>query len=175
MTQDITGLPYKIAVLCYLYDQDDRLLLLKRCKAPNANQYSPIGGKLEAVIGESPHACAIREIQEEAGVQLATNEVRLSGMLAETAYEGETHWLIFLYEVTRAIDHDEIASMEMDEGTLEWVPVEDVASFDIPDTDKSIIWPLVLKHRGGFFAVHIDCSVKPFEWTVQEEWNATDV
>ena len=108
-------------------------------------------------------------------MQLATNEVRLSGMLAETAYEGETHWLIFLYEVTRAIDHDEIASMEMDEGTLEWVPVEDVASFDIPDTDKSIIWPLVLKHRGGFFAVHIDCSVKPFEWTVQEEWNATDV
>jgi 8-oxo-dGTP diphosphatase len=175
MTQDIRDLPYKIAVLCYLYDQDDRLLLLKRCKAPNANQYSPIGGKLEAVIGESPHACAVREIHEEAGIKFGMHEVRLSGMLAETAYEGETHWLIFLYEVTRPVEPSEITAMEMDEGTLEWVSINDVASIDIPETDKSIIWPLVLKHRGGFFAVHIDCSVKPFQWTVQEEWAATDV
>ena len=51
MTQDIRDLPYKIAVLCYPYDKDDRLLLLKRNKAPNANQYSPIGVKLEAVVG----------------------------------------------------------------------------------------------------------------------------
>jgi len=175
MTQDIRDLPYKIAVLCYLYDKDDRLLLLKRNKAPNANQYSPIGGKLEAVVGESPHACAVREIHEEAGIKLKMNEVRLSGMLAETAYEGETHWLMFLYEVTRAIDPSEIESLEMDEGTLEWIAVEDVASIDIPETDKTILWPLVRKHRGGFFAVHIDCSIKPFEWTVQEEWSATDV
>ncbi|MDP7009390.1 MAG: NUDIX domain-containing protein [Phycisphaerales bacterium] len=175
MTQNITDLPYKIAVLCYLYDHEDRLLLLHRCKAPNAGQYSPIGGKLEAKIGESPHACAIREIYEEAGVNVRMNEVRLSGMLAETAYEGETHWLIFLYEVTRPVNQSEIRAMEMDEGTLEWVAVDDVETLDIPDTDRSIIWPLVLKHRGGFFAVHIDCSVQPFKWSVQEEWTATDV
>ncbi|MBC8523353.1 NUDIX domain-containing protein [PVC group bacterium] len=173
--KSITELPYRIAVLCYLYDSDDRLLLLHRSKAPNANQYSPIGGKLEAVIGESPHACAIREIFEESGVKLSTDEIRLSGMLAETAYEGETHWLIFLYEVTRAVDPSEISLMEMDEGTLEWVEIDAVESLDIPKTDREIIWPLVRKHRGGFFAVHIDCSVKPFKWTVQEEWSAAGV
>jgi len=171
----IAELPYKVAVLCYLYDKDDRLLLLFRSKEPNAGAYSPIGGKLEAAIGESPHACAIREIQEESTVVVKPNELRLSGMIAETAYEGDTHWMIFLFEVTRPIDPDEIEEMDIDEGKLEWVPVEEVESLGIPQTDREIIWPLVKQHRGGFFAVHIDCSTTPFKWTIQEEWNAIDV
>jgi 8-oxo-dGTP diphosphatase len=171
----ITELPYKIAVLCYLYDEDDHLLLLHRAKEPNSGKYSPIGGKLEATIGESPHECAIREIQEESGVVVELQDLRLSGMLAETAYEDKTHWLLFLFEVKRPILHSEITDMEIDEGVLEWVHVDDVENKDIPETDRQIIWNLVKQHRGGFFAVHIDCSVKPFSWTVQEEWTATDV
>ena len=171
----ITDLPYKIAVLCYLYDEDDNLLLLHRAKEPNSGHYSPIGGKLEAKIGESPHECAVREIQEESGVSVRPNELRLSGMLAETAYEDKTHWLIFLFEVTRHVQHSEIENMEIDEGSLEWVHVDDVENKKIPQTDRQIIWNLVKQHRGGFFAVHIDCSVNPFTWTVQEEWVATDV
>jgi 8-oxo-dGTP diphosphatase len=171
----IETLPYKIAVLCYLYDTDNRLLLLHRNKEPNRGNYSPIGGKLEAAMGESPHTCAIREIQEESGVLVLPNDIRLSGMLAETAFEGETHWLIFLYEVTRPIDVSEVTSMEIDEGSLEWVAVDNVESKNIPNTDREIIWPLVKQHRGGFFAVDIDCSKMPFTWEVKEEWKATDV
>lgn len=171
----IANLPYKIAVLCYLYDTDNRLLLLHRNKEPNRGNYSPIGGKLEAAMGESPHACAIREIQEESGVIVLSSDIRLSGMLAETAFESKTHWLIFLYEVTRPIDVSEIISMEIDEGSLEWVAVDDVESKNIPNTDREIIWPLVKQHRGGFFAVDIDCSATPFTWKVKEEWKATDV
>ncbi|MDP7005734.1 MAG: NUDIX domain-containing protein [Phycisphaerales bacterium] len=171
----IRDLPYKIAVLCYLYDDNDRLLLLKRTKNPNAGFYSPIGGKLEATVGESPHECAVREIREESGVIVDTTDIRLSGMLSETAYEGETHWLIFLYEVTRPIQQTEIDSMEIDEGTLEWIPIDEVESKNIPNTDRKIIWPLAKQHRNGFFAIHIDCSTEPFTWTVQEEWTASDV
>ena len=171
----IAELPYKVAVLCYLYDQDDRLLLLLRNKEPNEGSYSPIGGKLEAAVGESPHACAIREIREEATVTVSPSDIRLSGMISETAYEGDTHWMIFLFEVTRPINPNEIHSMEIDEGMLEWVSIETVESLNIPQTDREIIWPLVKKHRGGFFAMHIDCSTTPITWTIQEEWNAIDV
>ena len=174
----ITDLPYKIAVLCYLYDDQDQLLLLHRAKAPNKGRYSPIGGKLEAAIGESPHACAIREIEEEAGVFIKSNEIRLSGMLAEKAYfkdDSKTHWLRFLFEVKRPILHEEIQNMVFEEGTLEWVHVDDVEHKNIPDTDKKIIWNLVKQHRGGFFAVDIDCSKEPFTWEIKEEWTATDV
>ena len=38
------GLPYRIAVLCYLYDEHGKQLLLHRIKPPNADRYSPIGG-----------------------------------------------------------------------------------------------------------------------------------
>jgi 8-oxo-dGTP diphosphatase len=171
----IENLPYKIAVLCYLYDSENRLLLLHRNKEPNKGKYSPIGGKLEASIGESPHACAIREIHEESGVVVEPRDIRLSGMLAETAYSGDTHWLIFLYEVTRPVCTSEITTLEIDEGTLEWVGVEEVETKNIPNTDRNIIWPLVKQHRGGFFAVDIDCKQEPFSWEIKEEWKATDV
>jgi 8-oxo-dGTP diphosphatase len=161
-------LPYKIAVLCYLYDADGHVLMLHRRKQPNAGMYSPIGGKLEVAQGEGPHECAVREIREEAGLQVGIEDVRLTGVVSERAYEGQTHWLIFLYEVLRPIGRDEVRTMDFEEGRLEWVDVERVHELDIPETDSKFMWPLVQQHRGGFFMVHIDCTVKPMAWTVTE-------
>ena len=166
----MTTLPHKIAVLCYLFDEQDQLLLLHRIKDPNAGMYSPIGGKLDREQGESPHACAIREIEEEAGVRISDDEVRLIGIISERAYEGQTHWLIFLFVVVRPIAHAEIAAMEMNEGVLEWIAFDDVESLDIPQTDRLILWPLVREHRDGFFMVDIDCTREPMTWRVQESF-----
>jgi 8-oxo-dGTP diphosphatase len=161
-------LPYRIAVLCYLYDDAGRVLLLHRLRDPNAGLYSPIGGKLEVERGESPHDCAVREIHEEAGVKLTVDDIRMCGVVAETAYAGEAHWLLFLYEVSNAVSPDAIASMEIDEGRLEWVAVDRVEELEIPETDRRVIWPLVCEHRGGFFVVHVDSSGPELEWVVQE-------
>ncbi|MCI0675209.1 MAG: NUDIX domain-containing protein [Phycisphaerales bacterium] len=166
------SLPYKIAVLCYLYDEQGHLLLLHRNKAPNAGMYSPIGGKLEMIDGEGPHQCAVREIFEEAGMRIGLDEVRLCGIVSERAYEGQTHWMIFLFELTRPVSRDEIRTMKFNEGQLEWVPTDKVADLPIPDTDRQFMWPLVQSHRGGFFMVHIDCSVTPMKWTVTESVKA---
>jgi 8-oxo-dGTP diphosphatase len=171
-SSDEGRLPYKIAVLCYLYDRDGHVLLLHRRKMPNAGMYSPIGGKLEVGEGEGPHQCALREIHEEAGLALRQDEVRLCGIVSERAYQGESHWLIFLFEVTRPIDRGEITAMDFDEGVMEWVRVEDVASLNIPYTDRTVMWPNVQIHRGGFFMVHIDCSVEPMQWRVDESVKA---
>lgn len=162
------ALPYKIAVLCYLYDAEGRVLMLHRIKPPNAGMYSPIGGKLDFETGEGPHGCAQREISEEAGITLEDDEIRMTGIVSERAYEGETHWLLFLFEVTRPIAHNEIAAMSFDEGQLEWVAVDEMEQLDIPFTDREVMWPLVRSHRGGFFMVHIDCSREPIQWRVQE-------
>lgn len=168
----MSTLPYKTAVLCYLYDEDGCLLLLHRNKAPNAGMYSPIGGKLEMPEGEGPHECAVREIYEEAGLRVSVEDVRLCGIVSERAYEGQTHWMIFLFELTRPVLRDEITAMHFNEGKLEWVPVERVHELPIPETDQKFMWPLVKSHcvggRGGFFMVHIDCSTQPMTWTVTE-------
>ncbi|MHC4909279.1 MAG: NUDIX hydrolase [Planctomycetota bacterium] len=163
------NLPHRIAVLCYLHDENGRLLLLHRTKDPNCGMYSPIGGKLEVTWGESPHQCAVREIAEEAGITVATEDLHLTGIVAETAYEGRTHWLIFVFEVMRPIREGEIVEMTIDEGTLEWVAPADVPAKPIPLTDREIMWPLFRDHRGGFFVVHIDCTEgDDITWTIEQ-------
>jgi len=151
-------LPYKIAVLCDLRDASGRVLLLKRAKAPNRGLYSPIGGKLETGLGESPAQCARREIMEEAGIDVPLERLRLALMVSEQAYEGETHWLMFVYRVDGAV---EVAAGEMDEGELEWVEPGDVDSLPMPETDARFIWPALREHEGGFAAIHIDCRESP--------------
>ena len=110
-------LPYKIAVLCYLLDEAGNVLLLHRRKPPNQHLYSPIGGKLEQGLGESPTACAVREIEEEAGLTIQPSDLHLTGIVSETAFGGETHWLMFLYEITHPVH---LKRTTFDEGTLEW-------------------------------------------------------
>ena len=100
---DTAALPYKVAVLCYLWDADGRLLMLHRRKPPNVDMYSPVGGKLEISRGESLHECAVREVHEETGLRLADDEMRLLGMVSERAYQGEMHWLIFFMVSARQI------------------------------------------------------------------------
>ena len=158
MSDQATPLPYKVAVLCYLRDPEGRVLLLHRRKAPNPGMYSPIGGKLEMDLGEGPHECALREIREEVELELLPEEIRLCGMVSEKGYEGHAHWLIFLFEVVRPVDPAEIPRMEFDECVLEWVEASRVSEMPIPRTDREIMWPAVESHRGGFFAVHIDCD-----------------
>lgn len=165
---DVRSLPYRVAVLCYLYDRQGRLLMLHRRKPPNSGRYSPVGGKVEVAEGESPHACAAREVREEARIEAAPEEMRLCGIISEHAYEGQTHWLIFCFELTRAVAEGEIPSMELDEGRLEWVPQEQVERMPIPQVDREILWPLIRRHRGGLFFVDIDCACDPIRWVLRE-------
>ena len=165
---DTASLPYKVAVLCYLWDVQGRILLLHRRKVPNVDMYSPVGGKVEISRGESPHECSVREVEEETGLVLRQDEMRLFGMVSERAYQGEMHWLIFLFECTRAVRPDEIAHSDFDEGRLEWVHGDDVEKLPIPPTDREILWPQVRAHRGGFFVVDIDCSTTPMTHWLRE-------
>ncbi len=166
----LAGLPYKVAVLVYLRDASGRVLMLHRRKLPNIDMFSPVGGKLETGQGESPHECAVREVVEETGLHLRPDEVRMSGIVSERGYEGQTHWLIFLFEATRAVHPSEIPVMEFDEGKLEWVPEGEIEQLAIPHTDRTIMWPAVRAHAGGFFMVEIDCSVKPMTHKIVESW-----
>ena len=91
-------LPFKISVLVFMHDEAGRLLLIQRTKAPNIGCWSPIGGKLEMATGESPFECAVRETEEETGAKVTTNDLHLFGMISEKGYEGQSHWLMFLFD-----------------------------------------------------------------------------
>ena len=162
-------LPYQIAVLCYLYDEAGRLLLLHRIKPPNRELYSPIGGKLDMAAGESPLNCALREIREEVELELTPADLHLTGLITETGYQNETHWLMFLYEVARPV---EIRRMEFREGRLEWHSFDAIDKLPIPQTDRQVIYPLLRQFHGRFFHAHIDCRDGKCDWWLEHPTGA---
>src|SRR4051794_23918808 len=93
------SLPYKIATLLYAFNERDEVLLIERTQEPNRGCWSPCGGKLIQEIGESPYACACREAEEEMGLKLGPQDLHLTGLVSEHGYQGQTHWLMFLFEV----------------------------------------------------------------------------
>src|SRR5215467_2226317 len=92
-------MPYHVATLLYCFNEREEVLLMERAQEPNLGLWSPCGGKLHTEDGESPYACACREAREELGLNLDTSELHLTGLISEHGYQGQSHWLMFLFEV----------------------------------------------------------------------------
>ena len=150
-----TPLAYKIAVLVFLENSAGEHLLLLRAKPPNLGVWSPIGGKLETAIGESPFECAVRETFEETGFEVSTADLHLFAMIAEKAYEGETHWLMFLFRCRRPITS---IPPEITEGRFGFFSRQAIDELPIPETDRTALWPIYDRYRDRFVSLKADCA-----------------
>ncbi|HRI82564.1 MAG TPA: NUDIX domain-containing protein [Opitutaceae bacterium] len=148
-------LTYKIAVLVFLENPAGEHLLLLRAKPPNLGIWSPIGGKLETAIGESPFECAVRETREEAGFEITADDLHLFAMIAEKAYEGESHWLMFLFRCRRPIP---ALPPAIGEGRFGFFSRTAIDSLAIPETDRNALWPIYDRFRDRFVALKADCA-----------------
>jgi 8-oxo-dGTP diphosphatase len=149
------SLSYKIAVLVFVENSAGEHLLLLRAKPPNLGIWSPIGGKLETSTGESPFECAVRETQEETGFVVTAKELHLFAMIAEKAYEGESHWLMFLFRCLRPIAG---LPPEIAEGKFGFFSRAAIDQLPIPETDRSALWPIYDRYRDRFVALKADCA-----------------
>ncbi|MSU24937.1 MAG: NUDIX domain-containing protein [Opitutus sp.] len=149
------SLAHKIAVLVFLENSAGDHLLLLRAKPPNLGVWSPIGGKLETTKGESPFECAVRETKEETGHVVTTADLHLFAMIAEKAYEGEAHWLMFLFRCQRPIAGLPPA---ISEGKFGFFSRAAIATLEIPETDRSALWPIYDQYRDRFVALKADCA-----------------
>lgn len=166
------GLPYRIATLLYCFNERDEVLLLERAQEPNLGFWSPCGGKLHTDKGESPYACACREADEELGVKLKASDLHLAGIVSEHGYQGQSHWLMFLFEVKKKLKTLPPAHRE---GRFEFFPREALPDLKIPQTDMEKIWPWFWEFRGGFFAAHCHCHPDGRnEWKLEEGFKMTN-
>jgi 8-oxo-dGTP diphosphatase len=121
--------------LCFITHNDD-VLLLKRGEHKRIfpGQYNGLGGHIER--DEDPFTGAIREMQEETGLDV-TN-VRFRGTIhVDTAQANGIMVFVFSAEATSRTFTDS------DEGTLEWVPRDQV--YDLPLVeDLPILLPRLL-------------------------------
>ena len=159
-------MPYKIATLLYCFNQQDEVLLLERAQEPNLGCWSPPGGKLKTETGESPYACACREAWEEIGLEIKPADLHLTGIIAENGYQGQSHWLMFLFEVKPRLT---AVPPPHREGVFKFFPRPALAALKMPQTDFEQIWPLFWQHRGGFFAAACRCHPDGRnEWLIEE-------
>ena len=160
------GLSYKIAVLVFLENTAGEHLLLLRAKQPNLGVWSPIGGKLETATGESPFECAVRETHEETGHVVTTADLHLFAMIAEKAYEGQSHWLMFLFrcKIPLTAQPPDIA-----EGKFGFFSRAQIDTIALPETDRNALWPIYDRYRDRFVALKADCAPgKPVLVEVEE-------
>ncbi|WP_438483627.1 NUDIX hydrolase [Oleiharenicola lentus] len=160
-----SALPYKISVLVFIENAAGEQLLMLRAKQPNLGVWTPIGGKLEMATGESPFECAVRETQEETGLVVTTEQLHLFAMIAEKAYQGHNHWLMFLFRCKLPIG---ALPPDMVEGTFAFFSRAAVDTLPIPETDKKALWPIFDQHKHGFVSLRADCSVAPIEIVVEQ-------
>jgi 8-oxo-dGTP diphosphatase len=157
---------YHISTLVYAFDESDQVLLVERVRPPNAGLWSPFGGKLEMHTGESPYHCAARETKEEIGLEFLPGLFHLTGLVSEHAYQGEAHWLMFLFELRTRLT---VLPPVHAEGRFNFFPRASLDSLPMPATDREFIWPLFWQHRGGFFSAH--CATRSdgsSQWQLEE-------
>jgi len=163
---DPMPLPYKISTLLYCFSRRGQVLLLRRRRQPNRGLWSPCGGKLDMAAAESPYACACREAAEEIGLKLRPADLHLTGLVSEHGYQGQAHWLMFLFEV-----RPRLAALPPPhrEGEFAFFSPAIIPSLPIPQSDAEQIWPLFWRHRGGFFSAHCLCLAQGRNrWTLEE-------
>jgi 8-oxo-dGTP diphosphatase len=160
------SLDYKLAVLVFLENSAGEHLLLLRAKPPNRGVWSPIGGKLETKIGESPFECAVRETHEETGFRVTTDDLHLFAMIAEKAYEGDAHWLMFLFRCRIPITD---LPPEISEGGFGFFSRAAINSLPIPETDRTALWPIYDRYRDRFVSLRADCAPgKPVQVEIEQ-------
>ena len=158
----------QLSTTCFLRFADECLFIFRN-KNPEKVDYlrlNGLGGKLEP--GESFLQCAIREIDEETGYQVAPNDCRL---LAVGNLHGgyEEDWVVSFFEVVVPSKIVPIGQ-ENDEGELVWIKIDELLNDQREKVDDlNYLWPQILEEGGvGFFVAQLNESekIEKLEWLI---------
>ena len=132
----------RLTTLCYL-ERNGCWLMLNRNKKQvdeNAGKWIGVGGHIED--GESPDECIVREVREETG--LTVKGLRLRGIITFILPDWGDE-MTFLY--TGEADGD--VNPDCSEGTLRWVPYDEVLELPLWEGDR-VFLPLLRKETECF-------------------------
>ncbi len=99
-----------------------------------------------------PLAAAIRETREETGIVL--KHIKYCGLLTETS-PGQYNWINYVYLADIAWQ----SPPPCDEGTLAWIPFEQLAHIPTPKTDWHI-YDYIVKEKPFAFNAFFDANLR---------------
>lgn len=132
------------SVICILRNKE-HFVFIERKNKPNRGRYVPIGGKIEPF--ESPTQAAVREIYEEAGINVM--EINMVGVLCETS-PIDYNWTSFVF--ISEVPYFDLP--ECDEGTLKWISLENISNFETPPTTLPIFEAILNNKYFVFEAIY---------------------
>ncbi len=133
---------------CYIIRDGSWLMMLRNRKAHDVNEgkWIGIGGKIEN--GETSRECVIREISEETG--LKADHVELRGTLL-FLYEGNGEFQNYSETIDLYTCTDFAGEVkECDEGTLAWIPEDQILSLSLWDGDRIFLKKLLAREKRQF-------------------------
>ncbi len=135
------------ATLCYIRRAGETLMMLRNRKPNDVHRgkYNGVGGKM--IPGETPEACAAREIFEETG--LIVDEMALRGILTFPCFDGANDWIVYVMLVTGF--HGDL--IECAEGELRWIETDRLEELPLWDGDRIFLKWL---DRPGWFSGRFD-------------------
>lgn len=137
--------------LCYI-EKDGCYLMLHRVKKDkdvNKDKWIGVGGKF--LEDESPEECLLREVKEETGLTLTSWRLRGIVTFVSVGWESE---LMFLYTADGwEGELDEEGFQDCPEGTLTWVPFQDLNKLYLWEGDK--IFLKLLQEEQPFFSLKL--------------------
>jgi 8-oxo-dGTP diphosphatase len=133
----------QLATLCYVRKAGKTLFLHRNKRSDDVHygKWNGLGGKFNP--GESPEDCVKREIREESGLEIFMP--KLSGILTFPDFSHGKDWYVFVFTA----DTFSGTLTESTEGTLSWVPDEEVLKLSLWEGDQ-VFLPLL--YQGRFFS-----------------------
>jgi 8-oxo-dGTP diphosphatase len=123
----------KLATLVYVKRPGQTLMIhrVKKANDMHAGKWNGLGGKFEP--GETPEACAIREIYEESGLRIEQPEWR--GLLTFPGFRAGEDWYAFVF-VAR---HFSGTLIDSSEGVLAWIDDDKLLDLPLWEGDRIFI------------------------------------
>lgn len=136
-----------LTTLCYIEKDNCYLMLHRVSKKNDINKDKWIGVGGHFLVNESPEDCLLREVKEETGLTLTS--YRFRGIVTFITDGLEEAEYMHLYTA----DGFEGQMIPCDEGTLEWVPKQDIYKLNLWEGD--FIFHRLLDEEAPFFSLKL--------------------
>ncbi len=154
--------------ICFCVSSD-KVLMLHRKKEPNKGKWNGLGGKIE--VGEEPKDSIIREMLEEAGIDLSESQIRLGGVVSwdMDKYDGLLGMYCFVVDLGDEFPIWE-EKVKTSEGYLAWKGLDWVINRDNLEVVENIplFLPKVLANEGVKDYRFVYRKEKLVDWEVLE-------
>ena len=138
------------STMCYLEQQGKYLMLFRNKKENDCNEgkWIGVGGKVEP--GETPEECILREVEEETGFVLLDYQPRGMVKFVSDTWKNEDMYVFtasnFAFPPLTPLQ-DGLPLPECDEGTLAWIPQDEVLGLPLWEGDKLFLTKLMAGQR----------------------------